>query len=595
MNPFKPFLALLRPYAAKTGLAFISILVTNILALALPWGLKLVIDEAAGPGRSLAVLNGVAAGLVVVLGLRFLFGFLCEYLINFVGEKAVCDLRSRLYWHLQKLSVAYVDRTPKGHILSGLLGDIDGIRNFLFGGLVDFAYSFFSILFVLTVLVVLDWRLALVAFVYLPVFGVAFYRLTPRLTEQYRLLRERYAEMTSHLHEVLNGMRIVSGFAKEEEEAQRFRLKQNEIVTASLAGHRLGIGLWLAAEFLSSLGLVTLLWFGGRAVFAGRISVGTLTAFYAYVGMLLSPVVKVAVVNNSFQEAAASFERILRLLAQEPQVRQRPQAVLPGRLEARIRFDRVCFAYEKDRHVLHDINLEVGAREVVALVGPSGSGKTTLINLLLRFYDPSAGSVFIDGIDLRDLDLKAYRSQVAMVLQDDYLFNASVRENILYGRPDASEAQVVEAAQSAHAHSFIMELRDGYETPIGERGITLSYGQRQRVSIARALLRDPALLILDEATSAVDSATERGIVEQAYRNLMRGRTTFIIAHRLSTIAGADRILVMNNGRITETGTHAALLERRGLYAKLWGQQISSPVASAPSVLDVPVQPLSPPS
>ena len=588
MNPFKHFIALLRPYAAKTAFAFVCILVTNVLALALPWGLKLVIDEA-GDGHSLALLNRVAAGLVIVLLLKFLFGFLCEYFINFVGEKAVSDLRNKLYWHLQKLSVAFVDRTPKGHIISGVLGDIDGVRNFLFGGLIDFVYSFFSILFVLTVLMILDWRLAVIAFVYLPVFGIAFYRLTPRLTEQYRLVRERYAEMTSHLHEVLNGMRIVSGFAREEEEADRFRSKQSEIVKISLTGHRLGIGLWLSAEFLSSLGLVTLIWFGGRAVFAGRITIGTLTAFYAYVGMLLSPVVKVAIVNNSFQEAAASFERIHRLLALEPQVRQRPQAISVGRLEARVKFDGVSFAYEKGREVLHDINLDVGAREVVALVGPSGSGKTTLINLLLRFYDPREGAVLIDGIDLRDFDLKSYRSQIAMVLQDDYLFDASVRENILYGRPQATEEEVIRAAQRARAHAFIQELPQGYATRIGERGITLSYGQRQRISIARALLRDPALLILDEATSAVDSITERSIVEEAYRDLMRGRTTFIIAHRLSTIAGADRILVMDNGRFTESGTHSALLERRGLYAKLWGQQISSPAAPAPLVPGIETQ------
>jgi subfamily B ATP-binding cassette protein MsbA len=592
MAPYRSFYTLLRPYAAQTGFAFCCILATNALSLALPWGLKVVIDEAVSGPRP-ALLNAVAAGLALVLLLRFFFSFVSEYLVNLVGEKAVADLRATLYRHLQKLSVAYVDRTPKGQILSGILGDIDGIRDFLFGGLIDFAYSFFTILFVFVLLFVLDRSLALIAFVYLPVFGIAFYRLTPRLTEQYRVVRERTAEMTSHVNEVLNGMRIVTGFAREEEEADRFRAKQGEIVAASLAGHRLGIGLWLAAEFLSSLGLVTLLWFGGRAVFSGRITVGTLTAFYAYVAMLLGPVVKVAVVNNSFQQAVASFERIERLLAQGPRVRQRPGAVV-RRLEGRVVFDAVSFGYEPRKDVLHDIHLDVRPREVVALVGPSGSGKTTLINLLLRFYDPGQGRVLIDGVDLRDLDLKAYRSQAAMVLQDDYLFNVSVRENILYGRPQATEGQVIEAARRARAHDFIRKLPKGYASRIGEKGISLSYGQRQRVSIARALLRDPALLILDEATSAVDSVTERAIIEAAYADLMRGRTTFIIAHRLSTIAGADRILVMDNGRITETGTHAALLERRGLYAKLWGQQICSPAAPAVFSADVSMTPSSPP-
>ncbi len=582
MNPLKQLLALLKPYAAKTGLAFALILLTNVLSLALPWGLKIVIDEV-WSHRDLALLNAVAAGLLAVLSLKFVFGFLCEYLINLVGEKAVADLRTRLTWHLQRLSVEFVDRTPKGRILSGVFGDIDGIRHFLFGGLVDFAYSFFSIVLIIAVLVSLDAKLAFVALVYLPVFGIAYYRLTPRLAGYYRQARERYAELTAHLHEVLNGMRVVAGFAREDAEAQRFRSKQDEIVHTALAGHRLGIGLWMTAELLSSLGLVTLLWFGGRALFDGRLSVGTLTAFYAYVAMLLGPVVKAAVVNNAYQEAAASLERIHHLLAQEPKIRQRPHAVVVGRLEGRITFDHVSFAYDGGRRALDGIDLEVASRETLALVGPSGAGKTTLINLLLRFYDPQEGAVLIDGRDLRDLDLKSYRSQAAMVLQDDYLFDASVRDNILYGAPEASEARVREAARSAHAHSFIMELPQGYDTRIGERGIAVSYGQRQRISIARALLRDPSLLILDEATSAVDSETERTIVEEAYANLMRGRTTFIIAHRLSTIAGADRILVMDNGRIAETGTHAELLERRGLYARMWSRQSVSPAAPAPGL------------
>ncbi|MGE5279628.1 MAG: ABC transporter ATP-binding protein [Deltaproteobacteria bacterium] len=582
MKTLKSFFALLRPYAGKTATAFACILATNALALALPWGLKLIIDEAGSGAPRLRLVDMVCAGLACALFFKFLLGFACEYLINLVGENVVGDLRGRLYRHLQRLSVAYLDRTPRGHVLSGLLGDIDGIKSFLFGGLVDFAYSFFSIFFILATLFLLDRRMALIAVVYLPVFGIAFYRVSPRLTEHFRRVRERAAELTSHLNEVLNGMRIVSGFAMEETEAERFHAKQGALVAASLAGHRLGIGMWLSADFLSSLGLVTLLWFGGRAAFAGRMTVGTLTAFYAYVAMLLGPIVKVAVINNSLQEAVACLERVRGVLGREPEIRQRPNAV-KHRIDGRVVFDKVRFGYGGGREVLRDVSLDVRPREVVALVGPSGAGKTTLINLLLRFYDPREGRVLIDGIDLRDLDLRAYRSQIAMVLQDDYLFDASVRENILYGRPQAGGEQVVRAARRARCHDFIEELPQGYATRIGEKGGMLSCGQRQRLSIARALLRDPALLILDEATSAVDSATERAIVEEAYRDLMRGRTTFIIAHRLSTIAGADRILVMDNGRFTESGTHSALLERRGLYAKLWGQQISSPAASADPV------------
>jgi len=584
MSPLRQFTLLLAPYKNKVLLVFALIFLTNLLSLALPWGLKVVIDEGVA-GRDISVLNRLAAGLVLVFILKFFVGFRCEYLINLVGEKAVCDLRAKLYTHLQKLSVQYADKTPKGEILSGILGDIDGIRNFLFGGMVDFAYASLSILFILVVLAVLDWKLALVSLAYLPVFAFAFYRLTPRLTEQYRQARERYAELTSHLHEVLNGLRIVAGFAKEDEEALRFNSKQREIVATTMAGHKLGIGLWMTSELMSSLGLVVLIWFGARAVFAGRITVGTLMAFYAYVGMLLSPVIKVTVVNNYYQEAVASLERVGRLLAEDPKIKEAPHSFIVGRLRGEVRFDNVSFGYDEAKRVLFDINLDVKEGTCIALVGRSGSGKTTLINLLLRFYDPQEGAVLIDGRDLRDLDLKSYRSRIAMVLQDDYLFNASVRENILYGNPIASAHQVAQAARSAMAVGFITQLSKGYDTPIGERGIALSCGQRQRISIARALLRDPALLILDEATSAVDSETERAIVLEAYGNLMRGRTTFIIAHRLSTVVSADRIVVLDDGRITETGSHAGLLAKKGVYWRMWSQQTDHAAPMSPVSFD----------
>jgi ABC-type multidrug transport system fused ATPase/permease subunit len=571
MSKFKDFLPLLRPYRNKVYLALLSILIANLLGLAFPWALKMIIDGVLVQ-KDVLKLNIIVLALVFVFMARFYFGFMREYLISLVGENVVCDLRNKFYWHLQRLSVGYMDNTTKGELISGIIGDAESIRKFLFGGAIDFVYAFFNVFFVLIILFVLDWRLTLVFLFYLPAFGLVFLKFSPRLKERYGLLRAKYAELTARLSEVFHGMRVVAGFAKEEEEAHKFRLKQQEIVRASLASEKLGIFLWMFAEFICSLGLVALIWLGAQAVFAGRITPGTLMAFYVYLGMLFAPVIKMAEINNYYQEAQASLERINKVFAQEPQIEEVAHPVVLKSLKGKVKFCGVSFGYTSDREILSGIDLEAMAGEIVALVGKSGAGKTTLINLLLRFYDPDKGEVLIDNHNLKDLELKSYRSKIAMVLQDDYLFSGSIRDNILYALPGAGEAEMIKAAQTANAHGFITDLPAGYDTQIGERGIKLSFGQRQRISIARAILRNPAILILDEATSNVDSETERLIIEQAFKKLMQGRTTFVIAHRLSAISYADEIVFIAGGRISETGNHLELLDKKGSYWKLWLQQ-----------------------
>lgn len=561
----------MRPYQKQIFFAFSAILITNLLGLAFPWAIKLIIDEVLIK-KDILLLNILVIALVLVFILKFCFGFIREYLFSFIGENVVCDLRNRLYWHLHRLSVKYVEDNPVGKIISGIIGDVESIRKFLFGGMLDFIYSFFNLFFVLIILFILDWRLTLVSLVYLPIFGLTFFKLAPRLKEKHGFLRDKYAELTAGLSEVFNGIRIVSGFAKEEYEAAEFKFKQQEIFKASLMSEKLGILLWMLSEFFSSLGLVTLIWFGGKAVFSGRLSAGTLMAFYSYLGMLFFPVIKMVIINNYYQEAAVSLERINQVLAEEPKIAEPRHPILLERIKGNIKFSEVSFSYDNHKEVLSRINLEVNAADVVALVGKSGAGKTTLINLLLRFYEPTEGAIFIDGHNLRSLALKSYRSQIAMVLQDDYLFSGSIRGNILYGKPKATESDVVKVARLANAHQFITELPEGYDTQIGERGVKLSYGQRQRISISRAILRDPAILILDEATSSVDSETERLIIEQAFRKLMRDRTAFVIAHRLSTITYADKIIFIEDGRITEIGKHFELMEKKGRYWKMWLEQ-----------------------
>ena len=573
MKNLRELLCLLKPYKKKVVFAFIAILIANVLGLTFPWAIKIIIDEILIK-RNTILLNALSLILLLVFVLKFYFGFMREYLASLIGENVVCDLRDKLYRHLQKLSVQHIENTPKGEIISGVIGDVESIKDFLFGGAIDFIYSFFNIFFVLIILIVLDWKLAIISLVYLPAFGFTFIKFTPRLRQKHRLIRQRYAELTSQLNEVFSGIRVAAGFAREDNEAHKFNLKQREIFNASVTSHKLGIFLWMGSEFISSLGLVTLIFFGVKAVFSGRISTGTLMAFYSYLGMLFYPVIKMVVINNYYQEAAASMERISQVLAKEPKIKESKIPILLNAIKGNIRFEGVSFGYNKDKKVLHEINLDVKKSEVIALVGKSGAGKTTLINLLLRFYDPTDGAIIIDKHNLKDLQLKSYRSKIAMVLQDDYLFNLTVSENIRYSKPDVSEKEVIDAAKLANAHKFIMKLSRGYDTGIGERGVKLSYGQRQRVSIARALLRNPSILILDEATSAVDSKTERVIVEQAYRNLIRNRTTFIIAHRLSTITHANKIIVIDNGRINEVGNHSELLEKKGSYWEMWQEQYS---------------------
>ena len=565
------FFRLLKPYKKRIFFTFLAVLIVNLLGLAFPWAIKLIIDEVI-INKNTVLLNTLAFGLILTFILKFYFGYISEYSASVMGEKVILDLRSKLYRHLQKLSVKHIDNTSTGSVISGVIGDVESIKNFVFGGALDFIYSALGVVLILGLLFVLDYRLTLISLIYLPIFGFTFFKLTPRLKNRHSAVRKKYAELTSRLNEVFRGIRIVAGFGQQDYETDRFNLKQREIFKTSLANHKLGVSLWMGSEFVSSLGLITLIWFGARAVFSGRISTGSLMAFYSYLGMLFFPIIKMVVINNYYQEASASLERINKVLAEEPRIKDASGAITLDKVKGLVKFRKVNFSYDNQRKILSDIDIEVKPAEVAALVGKSGAGKSTLVNLLLRFYEPTQGSIFIDGVDLKNIGLKSYRSKIGMVFQDDYLFNTTIGENILYSSPGASKSDIIKAAQLAGIHQFIQELPKKYNTHIGEQGIKLSYGQRQRVSIARAMLRDPAILILDEATSCVDSETERLIIEGIYKDVMRGRTTFVIAHRLSTITGADKIIVIEDGRIAETGKHLALLDKKGSYWKMWQKQ-----------------------
>ncbi len=567
----RSFFVLLKPYTRRMSIALGAILLGNGLGLLFPWGLKTIIDEVAIAKRT-ALLLPVTTSLCAAAAGKFYFSYLREYLLVQVGEECIGGIRGNLYAHLKKLSVAYLDRTPHGEVISRIIGDVDRIRDFLFGGTVDFLYSFLNVFFILIILFVLDWPLAVISVAFIPPLAVLFLKLTPRLRKEHDRLRLQYASLTRQLYESCQGMRIISGFGREPYEIDHFRKKQSGIVAASCRAQKLGILLWLSAELLGSLGLVILVFAGTKAILAGRISVGTLLAFYSYVGMLFYPLIKLVLINTDYQEAAASLRRITELSETEPVIKPAPSGLALGEIRGEIEFSEVTFGYRAETPVITSFDLTISAGEIVALIGPSGSGKTTLVNLLLRFYDPDSGSIRVDGHDIKTLNVSAYRSHIAIVLQDDYLFNTSVTENIRYGNLNASQEDIRAAARQANADEFVNKLKNGYNTVIGEKGITLSYGQRQRIAIARAIVRNPRILILDEATSNVDSESERKILAQAYRNLMRGRTTLIIAHRLSTIQTAHRIIVLGEGRIEEAGTHSQLLAHRGRYHTMWRSQ-----------------------
>lgn len=568
MKRFRRFLGLLAPYKRIAAVSFVCILCANLLDLVFPWAMKLVIDVALA-GRDPRLLRAVCVVLAGAFALRFVFGFLREYLFVLLGENVVSDLRNRLYWHLQRLSVCYREKTSSGELLSGLIGDVDSIRNFIFGGLIDFTLSLLTTVFVMVLLCCLSWKLAIVALAFLPFCAAVYLKHSPGLREGHGVVRKKTAELASRAVEAFNGARVVAGHAAEEYEAGLFARKLNEIKFAAIRSHRRGLLLLMGSDLISSIGLVAVVWMGGTMVIRGEMSAGTLVAFYSYLAMLLVPVVRMTVIGNFYQEASAAFDRISGTLALSPEVEEPREPVRVGGLKGEVEFRDIVFSYADGKPVLGGISLRVAAGSTLAICGKSGAGKTTLVSLLARFYDPLRGSILVDGTDIRSFRLKEYRSRLAMVLQDDYLFSGTVKENILYGREPAPMERVIAAAKAANCHDFILSLPGGYDAQVGEGGVKLSFGQRQRISIARAVLRDPAILILDEATSGVDSQTERMIVEDAYRHAMAGRTTLIIAHSIELVSRADRIIFLSDGRIAEAGTHRELMERRGQYWKMW--------------------------
>jgi len=536
-----------------------------------PWLIKVVIDDVI-QGQQMSLLPWVLGGLVVSYGLKTSFASLRIRLNNRLEQTVVHDLRSHVFSSLQRLSINYFENRSTGEIMSRVTNDTEHVERIFIDGLEGALTASLTLIGITSMLFVLNWKLAVLSLLPIPLLMVSASWFTRTVHGYYHHIRKVSGELSSYLQDALSGIRETMGFSRQNYEQQRF----DRLSRAYSASNLKAMYLWSLYSpgmmFLGSVGTVLILWYGAGEVRDGRLTLGELVLFLSYLALFYVPINQIHSVNHMLQHALAASERVFEVLDTIPDVRDRPGVTAPvKRVRGEVKCEQVMFHYRPDVPVLKGLTVSVRPGERVALVGPSGAGKSTLVKLLMRFYDVTGGAILIDGIDLRDLPLRYVRDHIGFVQQEPFLFNGSVRENILYGNLAATEHQLELAARAARAHEFIVGLPEGYDTWIGERGIKLSVGQKQRVSIARVLLKDPPVVIFDEATSNIDTETEVKIRE-ALNELTKGRTTIIIAHRLSTLHDADRILVMDEGRLVEQGRHDELLSRGGVYATLYEAQ-----------------------
>ncbi len=576
MSPtFLRFLSYVRPYwHICLGSVVFGILKFS-LALLLPIALAYVIsiagrEDMTGPDRFIH-MAGVIVALIVVFLLRSPLTYYRSWWAELAGNRTLFDIRRDLYNHILRLNLHYHGNRRTGETLARLIADINAAQGILDRGVISATIDFTFLVGVVIALFVMDWSLALASMITLPLYGLSIIYLNPRLRRAADQVQDQISAMSGEVTEKLSGLPVVFGFVREKSEELGFYKLHREYFRRVMHWNKVQCTEIMSTEFLTAAGPLAVLGYGGFRLAQGNLELEILVLFYGFVAHLYLPTRRLADASPIVQERLAALNRVFEILDAEPAVVDRPNAITLHGLEGRIEFRQVNFAYRSDQPVLHDINLVIEPGQSIAIVGRSGAGKSTLAGLVPRFYDVSLGALFVDGHDVRDLRLKSLREHIGLVMQDPILFSGTIRENILYGRRGAAEAEMLEAARMAHVDEFIGDLPDGYETRIGERGIKLSGGQKQRVAIARAFLRDPRILILDEATSNLDSHAEN-VIQDALEVLMKGRTTLVIAHRLSTIVGCDRVLVLEDGHVVQQGTHETLIQAEGPYRALCEEQ-----------------------
>lgn len=572
MKNYKRLMSYMRPYVKRFILAIFCIIMASAANLYLPWIIKDMVDKVLTE-KDMFMLNVISLGIVVTFLIRGVFYYGQSYLISYLGEKVIIDVREQMYKKFQRLPMAYFDRHQTGETMSYITNDVAAIQSALMGQLIELVTEGAILIGSIVLMVYLDWKLSLLTLVVIPLVGQAMKIFGRKLKKNGTVIQERMADITSFLQESVSAVKVVKTFAREDYELKRFEHQNLLNFQAVMKNVQLTSLLSPTVEFLAAVSVTFIIWFGGLEVINGEMTAGALIAFLTYAVNLANPVKRLSRVYGNMQKAMAAVDRVFEVLdLPEPLSDKEGASQLPE-IKGHVVVDHVSFGYKEGILALEDVSLEAKPGQMIAFVGPSGAGKSTIANLLPRFYEINDGSISIDGHDIRDVTIKSLREQIGIVPQETMLFSTTVRENIRYGRLDATDEEVEAAAKAANADGFIRDLPLGYDTQIGERGLNLSGGQRQRMAIARAILKNPRILILDEATSALDTESEK-VVQAALDKLMVGRTSFVIAHRLSTIFNADQIYVIDGGRIKEHGTHDELLAKNGLYSYLYNIQFN---------------------